>query len=239
MNEFTDKITPDFFVQGFTAFFGAFFAYFFLRVGEFFRSLYARQVKHYNSLVTFETQLNEIDTIVQDNLYILPDFISTLEAQRIYFNTLYSLPIDLSRYANLYDLDLLNLLFVYYDKIRRLNNDIRTVNTGYAELKAALIQKNIDQQTYRLNCNNIANNLKHLRAFLGDFQQKTNWLQARIRIQIKKDKPLGIRFQQLLVWSAGPKIDEEQIEEELKTLLQEKEQTRTESKREIEQIKNN
>jgi len=98
-------------IQGFSAFAGAFFAFLSLRLAEFFTKLYQRQVKHYNSLVLLETQLNENGGIIHDNLYILPNFIRVISSGNIYFNNLRSIPIYREHYENLYDLDLLNELF--------------------------------------------------------------------------------------------------------------------------------
>lgn len=80
--------------QGFSAFAGAFFAFLFLRLAEFLSKIYQRQVKHYNSLVILETQLNELGGIIHDNIYLIPFFRNAITSGNIYFSKLRQLPID-------------------------------------------------------------------------------------------------------------------------------------------------
>lgn len=100
-------------IQGFSAFAGAFFAFLFLRLAEFLSKVYQRQVKHYNSLVILETQLNELGGIIHDNIYLIPFFRNAITSGNIYFSKLRQLPIDRSHYENLHDIDLINDLFSF------------------------------------------------------------------------------------------------------------------------------
>ncbi len=220
--------------QGIAAFAGAFFAFLFVRLAEFFSKLYERQTKHYNSLVTLGTQLNENITIINDNLFLLPNFRRVISAGHIYFNSLHVFPIDKSHYENLHDLDLINEVFSYFYQLRRINDDMTTMVSGYVDIKNALVQKNIKPSEYKINANSIADNLKMLEVFLKDMDEKTINLLARVRIQMKKEIPLGTRIQQLLIRTSEGKLERREIEDEVKKLKDEIESVREQSKREQE-----
>lgn len=223
-------------VQGFSAFAGAFFAFLFLRLAEFLSKLYQRQVKHYNSLVLLETQLNENSGIIHDNLYILPNFIRVISSGNIYFNNLRSISIYREHYENLYDLDLLNELFTYYYQVRKINDDMSTAYLGYQDIKNALIERNINLADYKINVELMAVNLKQIEVFLTDLEERTIELLARIRVQMKYDMPLGTKLQLFLIRTHGADIKKGEIEKESKKLRKEIEETKTKSQEEIEEI---
>jgi hypothetical protein len=61
-------------IQGVAAFLGAFFALTFTQIAKLISNIHKRNTKHYDSLVTLETQLNDLGGILNDNIYILPGF---------------------------------------------------------------------------------------------------------------------------------------------------------------------
>ena len=61
-------------------------------------------------------------------------------------------------------------------------------------------------------------------------------LLARIRVQMRYDKPLGTKLQSLFIYSYGAKIRKEEIEKETKKLNKEIEETKTESQKEKDEI---
>jgi len=158
----------------------------FLDWQNFCQSSTSRQVKHYNSLVILETQLNKIGGIIHDDLYILPNFIRVIKSGNVYYNNLRPILIDKSHYESLYDLTILNELFTYNYQVRKLNDDMETASSGYQDIKNALIQKNITHQDYIVNTNILAENLKQIEIFLADLEERTVKLLARLKIQISQ-----------------------------------------------------
>jgi hypothetical protein len=223
-------------IEGFSAFAGAFFAFLFLRLAEFFTKLYQREVKHYNSLALLETQLNEIIGIIHDNLYVLPNFMRVIKSGNIYFNNLHILPIDKSHYDNLYNLDLMNALFSYQYQARKLNDDMTTATLGYTDIKNALIQKNIAKPDYIVNAELMATNLKQIEMFLAELQNETVELLAKVRVQMVYDKPLGTKLQSFFIRSSSKKIKKEEIKKEKEKLLKEIEETKTQSQKQIDEV---
>ena len=222
--------------QIFGSFSGAFFAFIFLRLAEFFSKLYERQVKNYNSLVNLVNQLNEIGGIINDNLYIIPGFIKTIDTGNVYFTNLHTMPINKEHYANLLNLEIINDLFSYNYQVRKNNDDIETVSRGYNDVKNALIQKNISHEDYKMNASEIAKNLKVLEKFQKDLQWEAIVLVAKVRVRIKHDQPLGSKIMSTFFWKTRLNLKKQEIEKEIEKVTLEIETNRKKSKEEIERV---
>lgn len=223
-------------IQGFSAFTGAFFAFLFLRLAEFFSKIYERQVKHYNALILLETQLNELGGIVHDNIYLIPFFRNAITSGNIYFSKLSQLPIDRSHYLTLHDIELINELFSFNYQLRKLNDDIESLADGYADIKNAYIQHHIEKQDYLVNAQISAEHLTALEAFLGDIENRTVQLMAKVRLMAKRDVPLGTRLVRFFIHTSGAKFITKEIAEETRKLQKEIEETKTQSQKEIEEV---
>lgn len=223
-------------IQGFSAFAGAFFAFIFLRLAEFLSKVYQRQVKHYNSLVILETQLNELGGIIHDNIYLIPFFRNAITSGNIYFSKLRQLPIDRTRYENLHDIDLINDLFSFNYQLRKLNDDMDSLADGYADIKNAYIQHHIQKQDYLINAQISAELLTALEAFLGETESQTVQLMAKVRLMSKKDVPLGTTVARWFIHTSGSSLKKVDIDREAEKLLKEIEETKTQSQKEIEEV---
>lgn len=223
------------YIEGFSAFAGAFFAFLFLRLAEFLSKIYERQVKHYNSLVILDTQLNELGGIIHDNIYLIPFFKKSITLGNIYFSKLRSMPIDKSHYENLHDINLINDLFSFNYQVRKLNDDIDSLTNGYADIKNAYIQHNIQKPDYLINAQISAELLTTLEVFLKDMEECTVQLMAKVRLMSKRDVPLGTRIARLFIHTSGSKLKKNEIENEAKKLHKEIEETKIKSQKEIEE----
>lgn len=222
--------------QGLSAFAGAFFAFLFLRLAEFLSRIHQRKVKHYNSLVLLETQLNELGGIIDDNLYLIPSFRKAITSGLIYFSKLRQLPIDKSYYENLYDVSLINDLFTHNYRLRKINDDIDSLAGGYADIKNAYIQHHIQLQDYLTNAKFSSELLKSLEAFLKDTGSHTIKLQAKIRLMLKRDMPLGTKILRWCIHTSGSSLKKEDIDEEAEKLTKEIEENAKRSQKEIEEV---
>ena len=223
-------------IRGFSAFAGAFFAFLFLRLAEFLSKVYQRQVKHYNSLVLLETQLNELGGIIHDDIYLIPFFRNAITSGNIYFSKLRQLPIDRSHYDSLHDIDLINDLFTFNYQLRKINDDIDSLADGYADIKNAYIQHHIRKRDYLINAQISAELLTALEAFLGDMESRTVQLMAKVRLMSKRDVPLGTKIARWFIHTSGSKLKKVDIDKEAKKLLEEIEETKTKSQKEIEEV---
>lgn len=223
--------------QGLSAFAGVFFAFIFLRLlADFLSRVHQQKVKHYNSLVLLETQLNELGGIIDDNLYLIPAFRKVISSGHIYFSKLRPLPIDRSHYDNLQDIGLKNDLFTYTYRLRKINDDIDSLDGGYSDIKNAYIRRYISQQEYLTNAQNTAELLKSLEAFLKDTVARTTRLQAKIRLMLKRDITIGTKILRWFIHTSGAILKKEDIEKEEEKLLKEIEETKSRSHEEIEEV---
>lgn len=216
-----------------SAFAGAFFAFLFARLAEFLTKLYQREVQHYNSLVTLGNELNEYIGVIRDDIFVIDNFIQAITTGKIYFVKLQTLPINKDHYSSLYSLDLLNDLFSLYYLVRKLNDDMNSLNTGYFEIKSAFTDGKISKADYILNANIAADNLRSIKAFLGNLEEDTLALLAKTRIAMRKDKPLGSKMQQFFIRFEG-KIADVDIKKELRQLNKELTETSKKSREQIE-----
>jgi hypothetical protein len=154
----------------------------------------------------------------------------------VYFNNLHPIPVDKSHYEKLNDLSLLNELFSYYYQVRKMNDDMQTMTTGYSEIKNAMIQKHISMEDYKINTAILADTLKTHQMFMVELQQDTVKLLARIRVQIKGDTPFGTRLIRLFTRSKGDRIDGSEVEKEVEKLNAEIEETKSKSQKQIEEV---
>lgn len=223
------------YIAGFSAFAGAFFAFLFLRLAEFLSKIYQRQVKHYNSLVILETQLNELGGIIHDNIYLIPFFKQAITSGNIYFSKLRPFPIDRTHYENLHDIVLINDLFTFNYQLRKLNDDIDSLTEGYADIKNAYIQHHIQKSDYLVNAHISAELLTALEVFLKEMENRTIQLMAKIRLMSKRDVPLGTKIARWFIHTSGSKLSEKEIKEEAKKLLKEIEDTKNISQKEIDE----
>lgn len=208
----------DFIAPGVGALAGAFFAFIFLKFAEFLSRIHQRKVKHYNSIVLLEIQLNEIIGRLSDNISAASDFIKIITSGKIYFGKLMLIPIDKSHYDNLYDVNLKNDLFSFYYKLRQLNIDIENINVGYTDIKNALIQQNIDDATYLENSKMFSTFLTKLKGHLNEISDSNKYLYSKVRILSKKDLPLSTKISRWFIRSSSPKIKKSEIDEEQKKL---------------------
>ncbi len=111
-----------------------------------------------------------------------------------------------------------------------------TASLGYQDIKSALMQKHIAPEHYKVNADLLAENLKQIEIFLTELQERTVKLLARVRIQMRYDKPLGTRIMFVFIHSSGKKIKQKEIDKEVKKLNKEIEETKTASQKQIEEI---
>lgn len=107
---------------------------------------------------------------------------------------------------------------------------------GYSDIKNAYIQHHIEKQDYLVNAQISAEHLIALEAFLGDMEDRTVQLMAKVRLMVKKDVPLGTKLARLFIHTSGIKLSEKEIVKEASKLQKEIEETKTQSQKEIEEV---
>lgn len=217
---------------------GAFFALIFLGISSFIAKILTRKVIHYNSLIILETQLNEMIGIIKDNAYLMPPFREAIKNGNIYWSRIRVIPVDKSHLNKLADLDLINDLFEFDYKVRKVNDDIENLTTGYNELKDAYIHKYINVEHYIINAKITAEQIELLEIFSDDILEDLIKLLVKVRILIEKDKPILTKIQEKLNKASGDKITVNEFKKERTKMEKELEESSRKSKEQIDRLVN-
>lgn len=232
--------TNPYLIETFSAFLGAFLPLVFAGVAYLLKKGHERSVRHYNTLIHFEALLNDHIGAIQDNIYLITSIIPILNAGKISWSKLKPIDVDKFNLKDLYNLDLINDLNEYFYTIIRLSDDINGISSAYQELKEALINKNINLDTYIFNCKEIIKNLLVIQKFLEKTSNETLVLLSKIRLTIKKDKTLVMKLiwgiVDLFLHKSESSFTVKELEKEKQQLLYEIDHSRKESQKNIDQI---
>lgn len=220
------------------AFAGAFFSYLFLRIGTFFRSIYDRQIKHYNSLVFLERDLADTVQLIYDNIYTLKGFAATITKGEVFMGNFSILPIDKTGQQGLNNIDLVNDLQQFFVQVRKTNQDMEALFAGYSEIKNALIQKKMTINNYVYNAKRtIESMVIPLIAFSEELEKEAVLLSAVIRLSIIKDRPIGLMLRQILYGNRKTRLNNEAINNEISVIRREQAEMTKLAGQRIEKIK--
>lgn len=203
----------------------AFFASLFFIPTVLLQRLFKRQIQHFNSLINLETQLNEISTVIRDNNIQVNGFKKAIVTGNIFWGTLEQIEIDKSHYNNLYDIDLLNEVFSLFYKLRRMNDDMKNLQNGFSDLKNAYIPKHITVSHYISNAKLISEHLSTLQDYSSYLLDEIEQLLAKVRVQIKKDKPLPSKIIGLFIHPSSNSVTLNELNSEIKNMRQEVEES--------------
>ena len=206
------------------------------RLSSFLNRLLERKLKHYNSLVFYEGQLNNNLSRLYDILFVIPNIKNHLEKGNITWNDLRMVRFDGSRMPNIHSINLMNSLGLYEVNLYKLNDDVETMMSGYKEMKQALIEKNISHKEYVINCNELVKNLDLISKFTELTIENLLDALAEIRLRIKVDKPKTGRLIGKIIVNGMKEITDEEFKVERKKLLSEIDELSKKRKEEIERI---
>lgn len=219
------------------AFAGAFFAFLFLRMGEVLEKYYQRQVKHFNALVSMEIYLDELGSIIHDNIYQLPSFRQTINGGNVYASTIRPLPIRRDYYEQLHDIKLINDLYKLNYDIRRINDDLDSATSWYSHLKQLYTTGQMAPAHYIENAKILSENLKVIQAALTLLIDEAIRLNAITKLRLESDKPLLTRLMHFIIDKTRQDITNKQIKKRMKAVKAEVEKSGEDSQPRIEKIK--
>ena len=219
------------------AFAGAFASFFFLRLAEFFTKVFERKRKHYNAMVKLDHELNEQIGVIKDLQYSISSMRKTLSSKKktISYDVLTEINYTKSLLIELNSTELKNDLYSLQYRLRRTNDDVRTINKAHDELKAAFVSKNVDARTYLENRKPFVEHLEVLELYLDDVFSIIIELLAKDRILIRSGIPVGVRFQKLFD-KPKERYSKKRLKIEVKKIESELEQVGRESGEKIREI---
>jgi len=206
------------------AFYGAFFAFLFVRTGEGLTKIYERKSKHFNTLVRFQHYFNDCLNITGDNVFIADDYIRIFDDRtlakkepRVFFNVFHEYPIDSELLIGLTNIDFINEVYTLNVELRKLNDTMHAIDRSYDQIRRAFVEKNIDLDTYILNVKEEKLRYFEVKKFLLETKSDLVRLYSISRI-LTKSSPLLSRVITRLSRSKYPVDIENQVKEEMKKL---------------------
>lgn len=224
------------------AFFGAFFAFLFLRIADWLRAFTARRRRAREVLVRLQHRLNALLSALDDNAYIIDGFRNGIEKSRpntdifVWHSRLQDVGTLDPGYIELLDVGLINDHFVLDTHLYKLNKSMETINYAYGDVKNALIAGRMTTDNYMRNLENVQSNLAELRQHIAATMEEVKANIAAGRVFLRKVKWLA----PILRWVVRRKDSvwfETRFERELKRLDTEIEQVKKESRERLERIK--
>lgn len=204
------------------AFLGAFLAFMFVRMGDFFKSYSDRTTKNHTALIKVQHVLNGLLTTLDDNVFVIETFeknfkFHTEKADQtqifIWGNRLHPVTQIDEHILDLLNIDLINELFALNVHIRKLNESMDTMNDAYVEIKDALMNNRIDQDNYLDNVKKIHKQLLTIKKFLKSSIEETIQALAAVRVLSKKRPLIGYLLRIISGYKYGKTFDTKRTEE--------------------------
>jgi hypothetical protein len=226
------------------AFLGAFLAFVFVRVGDFFKSYSDRTTKNHSALIKLEHELNGLLTTLDDNIFVIETFENiyntyTQQANRnhifVWANRLHPVANLDELILELLNIDLINELFTLNIHLRKLNESTDTINGAYAETKDALLGGKIDPENYLANVARILKDLLDFKRFISSCIEEITQTLAAVRVLARRRPLMGYLLRRLAGHKYGKTFNSARAAE-VATLRTELENTKRESQNRINRV---
>ena len=229
-------LTPQTLSNGLIAFFGAFFAFAFVKFSDWLSSIRKSNANHFNALVKIERFLNPTVSRLDRNIQLCQDDINALRAGKMLVWNLPPAPFSYELADNLKNIDFINDYFAFTLDIETLNNDLNTIVSMYDEIKRLFINKVVSPEIYKDNIDFAIMRVSEIIKFMENYKTNATKLFAAARILLKERK------QRILLIGALPKKHygkdfEKCLKTELTILEKEIEITKRKSQEEIDRTK--
>jgi len=250
---FSFKIVPglnrDIVQTGIIAFFGAFFAFIFVKIAEWITIVRKGNVNHFKSLMKIERLLNRICDRLEVNIQVFGEHLDALKSKKLLVWSSHEIPFDYDLSDDLKNIDFINEYFSFSLDIERMKNDFVTLRNMHEENKGLFINEKISPDTYKDNVSFCIGEMEKIIKFMKAYQEKVIQLLAKTRL-LQKEKEGNwtfwseisrIKFNSFL-FDGFPKRHYEKnfnkkVEEELEILKKEIDEVRKESQEEKNKIK--
>jgi len=237
---FSSKIIPglnkNIVQSGIVAFFGAFFAFIFVKIAESITNIRRANINHFNSLVKIERLLNKIITRLEENILVFQRHKKVLELMGLLSWSSHDIPINNDLMDDLRNLDFINDYFSFSVDIETLNNDFITMKSMYTEMKQSFLNKTINPQDYKDNISNFTKEIEKILKYMINYQEKAIQLSAKTRLLQKEKKNWTFLFGSFHKKKYINNFNK-LVEEEIKIVEKEINECRKKSEKEKKEIK--
>lgn len=237
MKQILCEMSPAMMVAAVSAFFGGIVAFFVSQVNERIKRHRKRWFEHRNALPMLEYALNEILDITGGNRHTATEAINSIstteDAVPIVWSEPHTLEFDTGLRAKLLRMPLINKLFSYGVKIRRLNYDTLTLCRAYSEARSRFLSTDLSREQYIQCLAEFRVGLEVLCNAYDLVDERTLSLLARVRVALLKDKTLDNRGWFFYWMPKARDVSAEEVATELVTVKKEIAETQSRSRAEI------
>lgn len=222
--------------SGIGAFLGAFFAFIFVKIGEWISIKRKGNVNHFNSLIQIERLLNRIFARLEENILTFQKNLGALESMKLLAWSSHEVPFNNKLSDDLKNIDFVNEYFSFSIDMETLNNDFETMKSMYGEIKSLFLDEKISPEAYKDNIVFFIDRIELIVKHMKNFQDKAFQLLTKTRLLQKEKKnwtPLFAAFPK----KHYPNNFGKKIEEESKILKKEIEGVREKSEKEKEEVR--
>lgn len=232
------ELDSDYILPSVSAFMGAFFAFLFLIIGQWFSRIYSRHGKHRNALVKLEYSLNEDAAITNRNIAVLKGLGKMLNTLPIMSMTTFGkIEVDRSILLELKNIDLINDLFKLNLDRDASNQTLHQITSWYNEVRRDYIDRRFGKDPLQqILANWKKDNLDVSLKFLELFQEKIKGMLSKVRVLLKSESFLDWLIKITSRKQNYPKNFNELLEKEKKLLDEEFEKVTAASKKEIQEL---
>jgi hypothetical protein len=228
-------LKPETLASGIIAFFGAFFAFAFVKFSDWISLIRKRNAGHFKALVLIERLLNQIVSRLDRNISLCKEDIAALRSMKMLIWNLPSVPYKYELANDLKNIDFINDYLTFTADIETLNHDINTIITMYQEIKSLFINKSIDPDTFKSNVTFSISRVSAILKFMEDYKSTAIELLAKNRILLKERKQKIFLIGPLPKMNYGKDLNTD-LKKELSILAEEIEATKAKSQQEIDRI---
>lgn len=189
------------------------------------KKIYERRLRHYNSLVTLQRQLMDIDSALHDNRIMINQIFEGAKQKRIMIALPKQLVLSDNYFNDFYVLELNQRLYAFRYNMQRINFDFSNFGRMYDTLGNAFATGQIDSGHYSLQIAGLFVERKDLNAGIDALQEQCTVLLGYVKARIKKDKSPLIRWRSLViqhgVWPFTniKLVSNEEVQNEIKNYL--------------------
>jgi len=176
----------------FGAFLGAVMAFYVSQANEVLKRNRERWKEHWDALVRLENWLNEILGLLADNRHTARDLSKSPSREEDEISLVWSEPQTIPRAVfsdtPLLRLELINQLFSFRERLRKLNSDTMTIRRAYTTMRSAFLNTRLDPIPYRQSVRDFRSHLKVLLKHYDLLDDRTLSLLVATRVAMDHDK---------------------------------------------------
>ena len=210
-----------------SAFLGALFAFFFVRMGDFLKRISQRKQLYITSLVNIERNLNENYNLLFENEFkinaIIKQYNKAKEKGYSLFsgNKLNLIPFDNNSFNNLSNMGFYNDLLNYKGKVTKFNTDNENLFQAKELLKSSRLGNIINDELYMYNLGLLVAKFDDINVFNSLLEDITKELLAKARVLFKVDRSYLQKFYGYLIKKSYKKNFSILVNEELRKVEEE------------------